>query len=247
MHRIENTHARAYTHTRSSLSTHLYTCTHYFIPQPITTVTETRNVRSDIEELQKEHSKPVPQIYTEGRKPVRCCFIFHYHGNNATCKLLCIAFRKPPHAPVTMATTYSPTPKPSTPKFPPFQLEISRNKLQADWPVRDLSTQDILSNSLDGEMEPHKRHLPQKMIDTHAPLDTGQPLVGGDWDPKSLDNTSTSLRKLGNSFDVHGYLSPQHMDRGGGDAMVLFNFNQVASDNTPPNRELKDMSNPRSL
>ena len=160
--------------------------------------------------------------------------------------MLYLVRRRPPHLEVTIATMPPPTPKPYTPRLP-HRLEVSRNKLEDDWPVRELPAQGVLSNSLEGEAEPHGRQLPQKVATTHMPLDNGQSLVGMDWDPEAITNntSSSSLEKLGGSFDVQGYLGPQHMDRGGGDPMAHFNFNQVASDNTPPNRVIKDLTSPR--
>ncbi len=46
------------------------------------------------------------------------------------------------------------------------------------------------------------------------------------------------------SFDVEAYLAPQRMVNGGkGDKMKSFQFNQVASDATPPDRFLRDYRN----
>ena len=46
-------------------------------------------------------------------------------------------------------------------------------------------------------------------------------------------------------FDMEGYLGAQRMvDGDGGDKMKKFQFNQVASDATPPDRFLKDYRNP---
>lgn len=58
---------------------------------------------------------------------------------------------------------------------------------------------------------------------------------------KALDH---SLELLG-SFDVESYLSAQRMLEGQGDPMTHFRFNQVASDATPPNRELPDVRHVR--
>lgn len=46
------------------------------------------------------------------------------------------------------------------------------------------------------------------------------------------------------SFDVQSYLGAQRMVEGEGDKMKKFQFNQVASDATPPDRYLKDYRNP---
>ena len=47
------------------------------------------------------------------------------------------------------------------------------------------------------------------------------------------------------SFDVEAYLAPQRMLQGQGDPMKRFQFNQVASDSTPPDRYLRDFRDPR--
>lgn len=46
------------------------------------------------------------------------------------------------------------------------------------------------------------------------------------------------------AFDVEAYLSPQRMLKGQGDPMRAFQFNQVVSDATPPDRWLRDVRNP---
>ena len=48
------------------------------------------------------------------------------------------------------------------------------------------------------------------------------------------------LRAVLGGFDTEGYLAPQRMLKGHGDPMRAFQFNQVASDATPPDRLLKD-------
>ena len=45
-------------------------------------------------------------------------------------------------------------------------------------------------------------------------------------------------------FDMDSYLEAQRMRKGEGDPMKNFQFNQVASDSTPPDRVLKDVRNP---
>lgn len=45
-------------------------------------------------------------------------------------------------------------------------------------------------------------------------------------------------------FDMEAYLSAQRMKEGGGDPMKNFQFNQVTSDATPPDRYLKDVRSP---
>lgn len=55
-----------------------------------------------------------------------------------------------------------------------------------------------------------------------------------------------SLDFLG-SFDMENYLSAQRMLEGQGDAMKHFQFNQVASDATPPDRELHDVRHLRCV
>ena len=45
-------------------------------------------------------------------------------------------------------------------------------------------------------------------------------------------------------FDMESYLGAQRMRVGEGDPMKNFQFNQVASDSTPPDRVLKDVRNP---
>ena len=45
-------------------------------------------------------------------------------------------------------------------------------------------------------------------------------------------------------FDMESYLASQRMREGEGDPMKNFQFNQVASDSTPPDRYLKDVRNP---
>ena len=56
---------------------------------------------------------------------------------------------------------------------------------------------------------------------------------------KIRDNSHSRISVLG-TFDVESYLSAQRMVEGEGDAMKNFQFNQVASDATPPNRHLRD-------
>lgn len=46
-------------------------------------------------------------------------------------------------------------------------------------------------------------------------------------------------------FDMEAYLSAQRMKEGEGDPMRNFQFNQVVSDSTPPDRYLKDFRHPR--
>ena len=46
------------------------------------------------------------------------------------------------------------------------------------------------------------------------------------------------------TFDQEAYLSAQRMKEGGGDKMKKFQFNQVLSDATPPDRFLRDYRNP---
>ena len=66
------------------------------------------------------------------------------------------------------------------------------------------------------------------------------------YDPARI-HQRTSYLKLG-SFDVEGYLSVQRMEKGDGrDPMKRFQFNQVASDATPPDRFLQDVRHPRSV
>lgn len=177
-------------------------------------------VRED-ETSRHRHFKGVPQVHTN-RNPERSA--------------------QKPEASIATKTLFAN--KPSI-----HRLEISKNKLQSDYPLGDLPAQAILSNGLEGEIDPHsKQHLQREVVITSpAPLNAdAQFLAEMDWDPEPLNNAgSTSLEKLGTSFDMKGYLHPQHMDRGGGDPMLHFNFNQVASDNTPPNRPLKDLSNSR--
>lgn len=62
--------------------------------------------------------------------------------------------------------------------------------------------------------------------------------------PISQKKPNTHSPHLG-EFDVEAYLSPQHMLKGQGDPMKAFQFNQVASDATPPNRWLQDVRNPK--
>jgi hypothetical protein len=45
-------------------------------------------------------------------------------------------------------------------------------------------------------------------------------------------------------FDMESYLGAQRMREGEGDPMKNFQFNQVASDSTPPDRVLKDVRSP---
>ena len=150
--------------------------------------------------------------------------------------------RRSPHRAVTVAPTAKPF---MADRLSPYRSEVSNNKLEDARLVRDHITQAVLSNSLEGEWDPHgRRHDPQMTVTSLAPFDNGQSPAEVDWDPESIANT-TSLEKLGRSFDLQGYLRPQHMDKGDGDPMLNFNFNQVASDNTPPNRALKDLGNPR--
>lgn len=61
---------------------------------------------------------------------------------------------------------------------------------------------------------------------------------------KFNDNKQTLSRipSLG-LFDMESYLSIQRMAKGEGDPMKRFQFNQVASDATPPDRYLKDYRN----
>lgn len=54
---------------------------------------------------------------------------------------------------------------------------------------------------------------------------------------------SSRIAALGD-FDMEAYLSAQRMKEGDGDPMKNFQFNQVASDSTPPDRPLKDFRNP---
>ena len=165
--------------------------------------------------------------------------------SKCTCLTVSLFFcnRRPPHH---WAVTVAPTAKPfMADRLSPYRPEVSNNKLEDARLVRDHITQAVLSNSLEGEWDPHgRRHDPQMTVTSLAPFDNGQSPAEVDWDPESIANT-TSLEKLGRSFDLQGYLRPQHMDKGDGDPMLNFNFNQVASDNTPPNRALKDLGNPR--
>lgn len=52
-------------------------------------------------------------------------------------------------------------------------------------------------------------------------------------------NAPSRIAALGD-FDMEAYLSAQRMKEGEGDPMKNFQFNQVASDSTPPDRYLKD-------
>lgn len=54
----------------------------------------------------------------------------------------------------------------------------------------------------------------------------------------------TRIAALGD-FDMEAYLSAQRMKEGEGDPMKNFQFNQVASDSTPPDRYIKDFRSPR--
>ncbi len=62
--------------------------------------------------------------------------------------------------------------------------------------------------------------------------------------PSSEANWRPTLLRLG-GFDVEGYLSGQRLEEGKGDPMKRFQFNQVASDATPPDRFLVDVRHPR--
>jgi hypothetical protein len=56
---------------------------------------------------------------------------------------------------------------------------------------------------------------------------------------------SQGISVLGSVFDAEAYLSEQRMAMGGGgDKMKRFQFNQAASDATPPDRFLKDYRDP---
>ena len=58
------------------------------------------------------------------------------------------------------------------------------------------------------------------------------------------ENRLSQIAVLG-GFDAESYLNGQKMVQGdGGDSMKKFQFNQVASDATPPDRFLKDYRNP---
>ena len=61
------------------------------------------------------------------------------------------------------------------------------------------------------------------------------------------EETDDSMNHLPNldSFDVEAYLAPQRLLKGQGDSMKRFQFNQVASDATPPDRSLRDVRLPR--
>ncbi|KAL5463598.1 hypothetical protein EMCRGX_G032511 [Ephydatia muelleri] len=190
--------------------------------QPVAVPAETRSAREEKVALQDRNFRASPQAHGRGGPG--------------------------PHRSPHRAVTVAPTAKPfMADRLSPYRSEVSNNKLEDARLVRDHITQAVLSNSLEGEWDPHgRRHDPQMTVTSLAPFDNGQSPAEVDWDPESIANT-TSLEKLGRSFDLQGYLRPQHMDKGDGDPMLNFNFNQVASDNTPPNRALKDLGNPRCL
>ena len=56
---------------------------------------------------------------------------------------------------------------------------------------------------------------------------------------------SSEMRHILGDFDMERYLSPQRMLKGQGDPMRAFQFNQVASDATPPDRPLRDYRDQR--
>lgn len=89
--------------------------------------------------------------------------------------------------------------------------------------------------------------------DRRVKADMEQNLVkalGGDMGDMShkrenrLPETAGRISVLG-SFDLEAYLGPQRMVEGGGDKMKNFQYNQVVSDATRPDRYLKDYRNPQ--
>lgn len=71
------------------------------------------------------------------------------------------------------------------------------------------------------------------------------PAVLEDHPAQQIQNVPAASRitVLG-EFDMESYLEAQRMREGEGDPMKNFQFNQVASDSTPPDRVLKDVRNP---
>jgi len=59
------------------------------------------------------------------------------------------------------------------------------------------------------------------------------------------DDRAGDLRAVLGGFDTEGYLAPQRMLKGQGDPMRAFQFNQVASDGTHPDRQLTDFRDAR--
>ncbi len=55
----------------------------------------------------------------------------------------------------------------------------------------------------------------------------------------------SALRRVLGSFNAEHYLAAQRMLEGQGDPIRAFQFNQVASDATPPDRPLRDYRNPQ--
>ena len=62
--------------------------------------------------------------------------------------------------------------------------------------------------------------------------------------PRDVPKMATANIPALGEFDMEAYLSAQRMKEGDGDPMKNFQFNQVASDSTPPDRYLKDMRSP---
>ena len=65
------------------------------------------------------------------------------------------------------------------------------------------------------------------------------------FDKNDMPQVSSSYRHFLGKFDVEEYLSSQRMLMGQGDPMSAFQFNQVASDATAPDRKLMDYRNPK--
>ena len=83
-----------------------------------------------------------------------------------------------------------------------------------------------LEKALEGDKMSHRREnlLPKTSLGRHHRKPDGMAVLG--------------------SFNVEAYLGPQRMVEGGGDKMKNFQYNQVISDGTPPDRYLKDYRNP---
>lgn len=111
----------------------------------------------------------------------------------------------------------------------------SKQKKQPPWFSR-LDGLDTRAQSKAAEGVESKRKLDdrQQHEDKHYP-------VG--FDKNKLPQHSSSYHHLLGGLDVMGYLSAQRMLQGQGDPMHAFQFNQVASDATAPDRKLKDYRN----
>ncbi len=105
--------------------------------------------------------------------------------------------------------------------------------------LQDPNQRRLLENLSQGALHKARRRLSER----HGEREIRQSPTNRDGGAQDTQWRPTYLRF--GALDVESYLSGQRMKEGEGDVMKRFQFNQVASDATPPDRSLVDVRHPR--